>query len=668
MAACTFGLAPPASATASANRGTALTSELTSLSVAPARGLVDGERVRVRISGGTYGTTYVVAECGPKALLLLLNPSASPQDGCDSRHNTLVTVGTNGAAATTLALTAVLTTALGGTNCLKTACFLAVYALHYLGGARLLVHTLGFAVNACSAPGSCRVPADAWDPSLGAPPAVSRAASRLVSRRGPGGLGMRPGASPTDGPGTPVTPAKPLIVALQAAQAGELTAIGSVTGPYSPGEALTGQPLTSTSTTLPAGEGLLRLALEAPGTSWGPGEPSSTVVDATLRDATTGKLLSRQQFVAFWGARPFVYAGFTGPVRTPDHYSLSIAVEPPASQGGLSHPAPGRTPVIRLLASALLVVSPDNPQYLAYAYAPVMYGRSTSALHDVPLLMYGHVQPETGGGHLISYVAVWSHEDAGTGFLPFVEWGRWGRMTDIEQVITLTVAPDGQVPKAEYLWGGEPPTGFPDSQSALEEKNVPFAGAWWGHHPVLRDATGNNDMSDQGATRFRFQLAPVAAPGPGQLRDSVMDANPWTYKVMAEELARWYADGSTNPASPQPGQAGQYAIIDMDTSGRRVSSVAVNLRLSGYPQWFRSDLGWGFPLVGVGHVRTVVKLPIGWSKSQVTAVQVAVEPPSAAQTVVVRSLRIERFNGTTVERVAAPAPQVVPEVLHVGGQ
>ena len=672
IASCSSGLAPSPAAAAGANRGATLGFALTSLSVAPATGLVDGEHVRVRISDGTYGTTYVVAECGPKALALLLTPSASPQDGCDSRHNTLVTVGANGTAATTLPLTAVLTTALGGTDCQKTACFLAVYALHYLGGARLLVHTLGFAANACSAPGSCRVPADAWDPSLGAPPAVSRGASPLVSRSGQGGLRGRPGAGPASGPGTLITPARPLVVALQAAEAGELTAAGSVNGPYAAGQPLTGkpltgEPLTSTSTTLPAGEGLLRLALDAPGTSWGPGQPSSTVVDAALTDTTTGKLVSRQQFVLFWGAKPFVYAGFTGPVRTSDHYSLSVAVEPPAARGGLSQPVPGGTPIAKLLASALIVVSPDNPQYLAYAYAPVMYGRSTSALHDTPLLMYGNVQAERGGGHQISYVVVWSHEDAGTGFLPFVEWGRWGRMTDIEQVINLTVAPDGQVPKAQYLWGGEPATGFPDSQSALEEKNVRFTGAWWGHHPVLRDATGNNDMSDHGTTRFRFQLAPVAAPATGQLRDSVMDANPWTYKVMAEEVARWYADGSTNPASPQPGQPGQYAIIDMTTSGRGVSSVAVDLRLSGYPQWFRSDLGWGFPLVGAGHVRTVVKLPIGWSKTKVTAVQVAVEPPAAAQTVVVRSLRIERFNEATVQRVAAPAPKVVPEVLHVGG-
>jgi hypothetical protein len=182
---------------------------------------------------------------------------------------------------------------------------------------------------------------------------------------------------------------------------------------------------------------------------------------------------------------------------------------------------------------------------------------------------------------------------------------------------------------------------------------------------VLRDATGNDDFSDHGTTPFRFQLAPVAAPAAGQARDAVMDANPFTYQVMAAEVARWYADTSTSPTSPEPGQAEQYAIVDLSTSGTGISSVAVNLRLSGHSQWFRSDLGWGYPLVGRGHVRTVVKLPLDWTADRVTDVQVVVEPPSAASTLKVRSLHIERFTGTAIQPVPAPAAVVGPEVLAV---
>lgn len=479
--------------------------------------------------------------------------------------------------------------------------------------------------------------------------------------------------------------------------AGNLTAPGSVTGPFngqlSPPPAtttvppattvpptatvppVTTVPPTAPATTTPAptgagastitGEGLLRLALESPGTSWGPGPPSSTVVDATLANLTTKQIGPKQQFVLFWGSSPFVYAAFVGPVRSTDAYSLAISVEPPAGRGGLSQAASGFRPQVDLLAGQLELVAPSNAQYLAYAYAPVMYGRSTSALHDVPLLTYATVSPAAGGATQLTYVFVWSHEDAGTGFLPFLEWGTWGRMTDIENAISFTVEPNGLVPGAQYLWGGEPALGFPDSQSALKEVDKPFAGTWWGHHPVLRDATGNNDFSDEGTTPFRFQLAPVAAPTPGQARDAVMDANPFTYQVMANEVARWYADTSTNPSSPEPGQATQYAIVDLDTTGKGVSSVAVDLHLSGYPGWFRSDFGWGFPLVSAGHVRTVVKLPLGWSGHPITGVRAVVEPPSAAAGVTVRSLHIEQFTGTAVVPVPTPPAVVAPESLDV---
>lgn len=93
--------------------------------------------------------------------------------------------------------------------------------------------------------------------------------------------------------------------------------------------------------------------------------------------------------------------------------------------------------------------------------------------------------------------------------------------------------------------------------------------------------------------------------------------------------------------------------------------MAVDIQLAGYPQWFRSDLGWGFPLVSTGHERTVVKLPLGWPSSRITGVRVAVEPPSASPSVTVSFLHIERFTGTAIEQVPAPTALVQPETLDV---
>ena len=145
---------------------------LTALSVSPHTGLLDGEQVTVRVTGGSSGTIYAVVDCDPKALLLLLEPGASVQDACDSRHNSVMAVNRAGVASTTIALPAVLTTAIGGANCLKVKCFVAVEALHSTGGLSTLTQDLTFSATACAAPGSCTTPADAWDPSLGPPPTV----------------------------------------------------------------------------------------------------------------------------------------------------------------------------------------------------------------------------------------------------------------------------------------------------------------------------------------------------------------------------------------------------------------------------------------------------------------------------------------------------------------
>jgi hypothetical protein len=390
------------------------------------------------------------------------------------------------------------------------------------------------------------------------------------------------------------------------------------------------------------------------------------VADVTLTDTTNATVVSTQQVVLYGGAAPFTYGMFTGPVTTADRYSVTVSTEPSAASGGLSWPAGSALPRITLVDDQLEVVDPANPQYLSTAYAPVLFGRSTSALHDVPLLVDATATPQPGGSTQLSYTVIWSHEDAGTGFVPFLEWGTWGRMTDIENAISFTVAPDGSTSGATYLWGGEPATGFPDSQVAIQEVDVPFTGLWDGHHPVLRDATGNNDFSMSGATRFQFRLAPVPGPAAGATRESVMDANPFTYQVSGEEVARWYGDVSTDPRSPEPGDARQYATVDLDTSGTGVSSLAVELQLSGGPTWYASDFNSGYPSSGTGHVRTVVKLPVGWQDQTITGVRVQAYPPTSSPSVVIEGLSVLALaTDWSLTSTPIPTPTVVPGVSAV---
>jgi hypothetical protein len=451
------------------------------------------------------------------------------------------------------------------------------------------------------------------------------------------------------------TPGSPALIPLTAGVAGDLTGSGAVTGPYTSTFPAPVVPPTPVS-----GEGLLRLAMAAPHTSWSKSHPSSTVVDVTVTDVTTGTAMSTQQFVLYAGTATFTYAGFTGPATTADAYQVEVSAEPGVAAGGQSWPLGTSVPTVKVVDSQFEVVDPTNPQYLATAYAPVMYGRSTSALHDVPLLVDATASPASGGATNLSYTIIWSHEDAGTGFVPFLESGTWGRMTDIENAISFTVEPDGSTTNASYLWGGEPATGFPDSQGAIQEVDVPFTGQWDGNHPVLRDATGNNDFSQSGTTPFRFQLAPVPGPAAGQTRESVMDAHPFTYQISAEEVGRWYGDISTSPQSPEIGDLRQYATIDLNASGTGVSSLAVELQLSGGATWYASDFHTGYPANGTGHFRTMVKLPLGWQSQTITGVRVQAYPASSASSVVINSLDVLALQQDwSLTQPSIPTPTVV---------
>ncbi|MHB8245055.1 MAG: hypothetical protein ACYDGN_06800 [Acidimicrobiales bacterium] len=221
------------------------------------------------------------------------------------------------------------------------------------------------------------------------------------------------------------------------------------------------------------------------------------------------------------------------------------------------------------------------------AYAPVVYGRPDTAQSDTPLLTYFTVSPVTDGKHpkgtkRLSYTTIWSKEDAGTSFVPWLEWSEWGRMTDITQTVALDVSPRGAISARTYDSCGCPP-GYPVNHTSPKEVSVPFTGRMYGTHMIVRNASGNDYLSETGISAFRMEQAPMVGPAAGAARESVMGTNPWTYRISAEELARWYSDGSILPGSPEIGDSRQYAIVNIDTTASRTTAIAVAIRLKGLP-------------------------------------------------------------------------------------
>ncbi len=432
------------------------------------------------------------------------------------------------------------------------------------------------------------------------------------------------------------------MIGATAGVAGDLSPVGAVTG--EPTGAFAASPVPSTPV---AGEGVVRLDLAAPGTDWGTNVPTSVVADVAIDGGTA------QQLVLFRGATPFVYAGGLGPLTTGTH-SVSIAVD-----DALSTPGSGGGD-IEVHDVQLLVVRPDNPGYQAISHAPIVYGRSTSALHDTPLLEYATSSSPTGATHL-GYTEVFSHEDVGTAFVPFAESAAWGRLTDIETFFSLDAAADG-TPSNATFFSGAVPADYPDNLNAIAEVHVPFTGAWDGTHPIVRDATGNNDFSQVGTSAFRFRPVPVAPPASGRPREAVMDANPWTYQVMGDEIT-----GGTPTSPPTRRALSRATPASTPTSSctqagracrRSASTCSSTARTPGTPT--TSGRGIRRPARG----RRTVIAPTWWMGHAITAVRLRAFPASATASVQVSGLRIFGLDQAWgFHEVAVPTPSVVEGFL-----
>lgn len=386
---------------------------------------------------------------------------------------------------------------------------------------------------------------------------------------------------------------------------------------------------------VPSGEGLIALTMSAPGTSWASSSNPAAVAEVSV----DGRPL--QSIVLFYGSRRFTYEGFLGPLRAGPH---RVTVRSSRSLSA-AHDAPA----IRITSAQLGIVSPGDPSYLEEAYAPFLYGRSTSAESYVPLLTYVDQSRSSDGSHVLSYTYVISAHDQGDSLVPAYQWATWGRMTDVVSMITETISSTGAVSSATYSSCACEGLPYPDSvQSPSDSTTKAFHGTWLGHHPMLRDASATNYLSDQGTTGYRFQLSPVAGPPADDVREAVMDAHPWTYEVSNQELPREHVI-SASPEDILVGDYRQYAIVDSNISTSGSDSVQFELRLAGSPTWYSTDyrqmtgqVPSTFAFHDGGHNRTVVKLPLDWSRRAIDGVRVrlTVTPGSPPASAVIHSLRV----------------------------
>jgi len=295
---------------------------------------------------------------------------------------------------------------------------------------------------------------------------------------------------------------------------------------------------------------------------------------------------------------------------------------------------------------ALTPIVPDAAEHLALALAPFVYARPNTVgkFTDVPALMWYEREP-TERGALYRYSVIFTNEDGGTPTDRLM--ATWGRTTDIEYVYSIEVDRAGGIVGEEY--------------QGPEHKILPFRGKREGRHPLLWVSTDNNMVRDAGDVSIRYAPTPKLVDLGNLSREAVMDANPWLYAVMAQELRR---EGKIAD-DPPPGEdkiADPRRFAYIEACGD-VGNTAVAFAVHAAGEWVASDRGSNrHRITRGGCFRGATPLPAGVRAADIDAVRVlAHERPPAEGTppAAPTGVRLTRINKVFVldeQYVPAPLP------------
>jgi hypothetical protein len=368
-----------------------------------------------------------------------------------------------------------------------------------------------------------------------------------------------------------------------------------------------------------AGEGLLDADVSAPGVSWGSTDHTSAVVSVSV-DGTY------MTDVVIGSSTPAAREFFLGHLSAGRH-TVTLTLATDRSQGGTA---------ATLADLRTSEVSAGAPEYAVAAHAPILYGRTLlryggafqNAWTDTPLIAWHQVTPLDTGGYQISYTIVWSNEDGGTGDAPAELMARWGRTTDIEWIYQtglyrLDIDPSGNViPGSEYF-------------QSPNHGTTRFTGKYESGHPILQTCTNNNNVCDRlslAARRhpMRFTLSAQQELAPDTAREIMMDRNPWTYWVTAQEMIReGKIEATPDPSTPALSDERDYlylvlkktTIADQNTEPWIGATVAVTLK--GDDTVYRSDhsqAGWS--IQRDDPAATTVELPPGTTADDIATISV----------------------------------------------
>lgn len=339
-----------------------------------------------------------------------------------------------------------------------------------------------------------------------------------------------------------------------------------------------------------AAEAIAELTLAAPTASWDKAGAEGAVATVTVDGQYN------QDILVVRGAEPSKFSIFLGPLPAGNHV-VSVSRNPKWSAVGAD------LDVIEVRALASLSKSQGTR---ALEHAPIIYARvdTIGRFSDAPLLVWYEHLPEASG-ETIQYSIIYTNEDSGTPIDALMS--RWGRGTDIEYVYRVTFDADGTI-KDEIFQG-------PD------HADMHFTGKKLGAHPYFTNVARNNIFFDAGSAEIQYRFVPIQFDLSQHSREEVMDQNPWTYAVMAQELRREgkIRDGQRSTI-PQIADPRNYLYVELNAENRNCGAI-VWTKLRNQPIWRSSHAGrLDYSVMRSGWFRTTIELPPNTKAEDVEAI------------------------------------------------
>jgi len=329
-------------------------------------------------------------------------------------------------------------------------------------------------------------------------------------------------------------------------------------------------------------EALLDLTASAPGTSW---EKSGSEA-ATAAIFVDGQ--KQQDLILFAGAKQFTYRLMLGRVAIGEH---NLRVDFNRQQSAASATA------IKIADAKITLLDRKHPEFQAMAHAPILFARPNTIgkFSDVPLLMYYETLRD-GALTTYRYTVIFSNEDGGTQTAALM--ARWGRTTDIEWVVDEQLDADNRVVSSTY--------------QGVQHETKHFRGKREHDHPLFLTKSDNNNFSDEGESGMRFALRPIGVDLSKNSREWVMDQNPWTYTIMAEEMVREGKITTERTLGARIGDLRTYLYLDAASTQHNGALISFAIKLKGDPRWYTSDFGINsYKIDRSGYFRTTIRLPQG---------------------------------------------------------